>query len=255
MKLGDKRMGRWGKTARLTNYVLRAIGIDLSKILSYRYLPKYLADRWKFKNAGGSIALHLPILNEFNEEAGIANGQYFHQDLVVASYVYKASPQRHIDIGSRIDGFVAHVASFRDIEYMDIRELQPSEHERIKFIQANIMKDNPSYHEVADSISCLHAIEHFGLGRYGDPICPNGHTIGFTNIVRMLKDGGTLYVSFPIGTSTRVEFNAQRVFHPREIFAWAGHENLELVQFDYVDDAGRLHQSFPLMDRLPPVNR
>jgi hypothetical protein len=31
-----------------------------------------------------------------------------------------------------------------------------------------------------DSLSCLHALEHFGLGRYGDPIDPRGHEKGIT---------------------------------------------------------------------------
>lgn len=36
-------------------------------------------------------------------------------------HIFDSSPQRHLDVGSRIDGFVAHVASFREIEVIDIR--------------------------------------------------------------------------------------------------------------------------------------
>lgn len=62
-----------------------------------------------------------------------------------------------------------------------------------------------------DSVSCLHALEHFGLGRYGDPVDPDGWKTGFDNLCAMLKVGGRLYLSVPIGCS-RVEFNSQRVF-------------------------------------------
>jgi hypothetical protein len=70
-------------------------------------------------------------------------------------------------------------------------------------------------------------------------------------MAKMPKIGGTLYISFPIGTATRVCFNAHRVFHPREILDWPGHDRLELIRFDYVDDNGELHVNFPLTDRVP----
>jgi len=232
---------------------LLTLGINPLAIISLRFLPRYLSDLAKFKKAGGSIARSLPVLGEFTAQAGTAKGHYFHQDLLVATYIFEAKPTRHIDIGSRIDGFVAHVASFREIEVLDVRELQQAGHENIKFIQADLMIDDASRHEIADSVSCLHAIEHFGLGRYGDAIDPNGHRAGFENIVKVLKDAGTLYISFPIGTATRVHFNAHRVFHPREIFTWVGQDMLELIRFDFVDDSGRLHKKFPLMDRTPFV--
>jgi hypothetical protein len=249
------RSSSTGRFLKKASSMLRfAIGLDLGRITAYRHLPKYLADRRKFKQAGGHIARHFPILSEFAEQAGTASGHYFHQDLLVASFIHKANPNRHIDIGSRIDGFVAHVASFREIEVMDVRELKPTAHENIKFIQANLMIDDASFHEIADSISCLHAIEHFGLGRYGDPVDPNGYLKGFANIAKMPKVGGTLYISFPIGTATSVYFNAHRVFNPHDILTWPGHENLKLVRFDYVDDSGMLHKDFSLMGSIPNLN-
>ena len=41
-----------------------------------------------------------------------------------------------------------------------------------------------------DSISCLHALEHFGLGRYGDMIDPQGYEKGLFNISSYLTLGG-----------------------------------------------------------------
>jgi hypothetical protein len=73
----------------------------------------------EFKNAGGKVTRKYMILKDYNEQAGSASGHYFHQDLLVASFIQKSSPERHIDVGSRIDGFVAHVASFRKIEILE----------------------------------------------------------------------------------------------------------------------------------------
>ena len=230
--------------------VFRLIGVNPRKIFHLKNFPKYISNYRIFKKMGGIVTDSYPILDEFSSQAGIASGHYFHQDLLVASFVQRSNPTRHIDIGSRIDGFVAHVAAFREIEVMDLRDLPATGHDNIKFVKADLMFEDPSQTKIADSISCLHAIEHFGLGRYGDPIDPNGHIKGFNNILKMLKDDGLLYVSFPIGTRNRVYFNAHRVFHPMDILSWAGEGcKVELIRFDYVDESGKLHKNSPL-DKL-----
>jgi SAM-dependent methyltransferase len=88
-------------------------------------------------------------------------------------------------------------------------------------------------------LSCLHAIEHFGLGRYGDPIDASGHLRGLVNIHRCLRPGGTLYLSTPIGPQ-RIEFNAHRVFAVRYLLDWF-EPMFDFKAFSFVDDAGKLH--------------
>jgi len=219
-----------------------SLGVDLRKILALKNLPKYFLHYRTFIKNGGSVDSVDPILYDYDEQAGVAKGHYFHQDLIVANSIHRLNPARHIDIGSRIDGFVAHVASFRKIEVLDVRSLEKIAHENISFIRADLMSGNLSQVSKADSISCLHAIEHFGLGRYGDTVDVNGHIKGFNNLIKMLSDDGTLYISFPIGVNNKVIFNKHRIFHPHDIFTWALNRNeIKLVNFDYVDDFGDLH--------------
>lgn len=218
---------------------LRSIGIDpyfFSRICDY---PRFIKDLLCWKKLGGNINILFPVVGEWRESSGMCKGHYFHQDLLVARLVFENNPQRHIDIGSRVDGFVAHVASFREIEVFDVRDLQIAHH-RIKFRRTDLMALENDLIESCDSLSCLHALEHFGLGRYGDPLAPEGHKTGFLNIIRLLRKGGLLYISFPIGES-KIEYNAHRVFSPGEILAWRGAESLELIRFDFVDDSGSLH--------------
>ena len=40
------------------------------------------------------------------------------------------------------------------------------------------------------SISCLHAVEHVGLGRYGDPIDPEGCFTAMRELGRVVSPGG-----------------------------------------------------------------
>jgi len=222
---------------------------DLRKL---RRVLRYFSDMRRFEAAGGKVTHYYPILNDYKKQAGTATGHYFHQDLLVATLINKANPNRHIDVGSSIDGCVAHVAAFRTIEVLDIRALDDCGHERIKFMQANFMLPlNKELCEITDSLSCLHALEHFGLGRYGDPIDPEGHLKGFINLHKMLKPGGALYVSFPIGASS-VYFNAHRVFDPGEIIKWSD-GLFRLERFDYVDDSGSLHQNQHL-ESVPSLN-
>lgn len=243
------------KFAYVIGYALLSIGIDVRKFLLVALAPKYFRDRWQFTKMGGVVDHTRPILSDWSDEAGSVKDHYFHQDLLVAQFIYEDKPERHIDIGSRLDGFVAHVASFRSIEVIDIRNASDIGHRNIKFTQSDILSSNIKLNASADSVSSLHVIEHFGLGRYGDPIDPNGHRIGLKNIVSILRIGGRAYVSFPIGIKSEVHFNAHRVLHPLEILAWPEVCNcLRLQRFDFVDDSGVLHKNVDLESCMPTVS-
>lgn len=217
---------------------LNQLGIDFKKIISVKQFPRYLVNLITFVYLSRRTAKLFPILTDFNKNAGDTQGQYFHQDLIVASLIYKNNPDEHLDIGSRIDGFVAHVASFRKIILYDIRPLPPL-HKNIIFKKVNLQNKNKLKKYI--SISCLHAIEHFGLGRYGDPLDPSGHVKGFINIVNMMKKNGRLYISFPISLKNTIYFNAHRTFHPLEIFSWIPKNiHLKLIRFDYINDHGNV---------------
>ena len=163
------------------------------------------------------------------EEAGSFKGEYFWQDLFFAQKVHLANPVKHVDIGSRLDGFVAHVASFREIEVVDIRPITVSI-PRVVFRQADFMDSSKAVDEYCDSLSSLHALEHFGLGRYGDKVDPEGHLKGLKNMARILKADGVLYLSVPVGKA-RVEFNAHRIFDPVDLVRLAKDFGLQLDSF------------------------
>jgi hypothetical protein len=66
----------------------------------------------------------------------------------------------------------------------------------------------------------------------------------------LLKPGGKLYISMPISTENRVEFNAHRKFHPLDVVSWpVGDQHIKLNRFDYVDDGGDIHQNISLLSQ------
>ena len=192
-----------------------------------------------FLDLGGKIDSEFLELDDIQDSAGNAKGHYFHQDLLVARLIHEKNPALHLDIGSRIDGFVAHVASFRKISVLDIRNLELDIHENIEFIKSDLFSFDAV--EAFDSISCLHTIEHIGLGRYGDEIDPDGPIKAFGKLISILKKKGTLYLSFPIGRASKVIFNRHRIFTPTVIYEWVrDNPNVSIASFDFINDRGDL---------------
>lgn len=229
--------------------VSRLFGLDPRTFLNtIRNLPFFYKDLAALKKQKGNddtfyFGRKFPQLNDRFAGAGTMSGHYFHQDLLVARKIFKANPVRHVDIGSRTDGFVAHVAVFREIEVLDIRE-QVSKVQNIKFRKADLMQLPEGMLNYCDSLSSLHAIEHFGLGRYGDPIDYYGYQKALKNITKIIQQGGKFYFSVPIGKQ-RIEFNAHRVFsvaYLLDLFA----ENFKLESFSYVNDKGDLFENIML---------
>jgi SAM-dependent methyltransferase len=177
-----------------------------------------------------------PSLGDGGESAGSARGHYFHMDLWAARHVYAGQFEKLVDVGSRVDGYIAHLLVFREVEVFDVRPLI-SAIDGLSFQQANLVEYAGLPEEYADCVSCLHALEHFGLGRYGDPIDMKGWEKGLAGLARLLKRDGTLLLAVPIGQQ-RIEFDAHRVFSPSTIIDAAAKNCLTLEQFAMVDDQG-----------------
>ncbi|MBN2395565.1 MAG: DUF268 domain-containing protein [Candidatus Atribacteria bacterium] len=209
--------------------------------LYIKSLIKFVSDAFKYKKyQKNNLPLKIRNLHvclyDFLDQAGKAKGHYFHQDILVARKIYERNPENHYDIGSRIDGFIGHLLVFRKVIVVDIRRLE-SEVNNLSFIQddATTLIQIPD-HSI-DSVSALHSVEHFGLGRYGDKIDPSADIQAMQTLTRILKPGGRLYFSVPIGRS-RMEFNAHRIYDP--VFIPEVFNKLTLISFSYVNDNGDL---------------
>jgi hypothetical protein len=212
---------------RRTLGFIRQFGIDPLKTLqALRGISRFVVGigRYLVKSKFEKISVS-PVLIDFYDTAGLATGHYFWQDLLCAKWIYEEDPDKHFDVGSRVDGFIAHLLSFREVTLLDIRALE-SNIPGLNIIKGDAQVGFPEITSKFESVSSLHSIEHFGLGRYGDSIDPVGHVKGLVNIASLVENGGHLYISFPIGES-KVEFNAQRIIKPEFPFEYLSDFTLE----------------------------
>lgn len=220
--------------ARLTGIKPKNLYFFIKGIPVYFYnLVKYKMGEEKNDKFPIQLSGLYPRYGDRYKEAGSARGHYFHQDIWAAKKIYENNPVMHIDIGSRIDGFISHLLIFREVVVLDIRELV-SDVPGLKYEKADVT--NLKFEDSSlESISCLHAIEHIGLGRYGDMIDGDGWSKGLSEIQRVLRPGGKLYLGVPIGKE-KLFYDAHRVFSPETIVESL--PELNLVSFSYVNDEG-----------------
>lgn len=166
--------------------------------------------------------------------AGPLTAHYFWQDLWAATNLFDSGVRRHVDVGSRIDGFISHMLPFCDVTYVDIRPLDVT-WPKFRFQQGSIVS-MPFADGVVESLSSLHVIEHVGLGRYGDPVDAEGPWKAARELTRVLAPGGKLLIGVPVGRE-RVCFDAHRIFAPETVREMFG--ELALVEFSFINDRNR----------------
>lgn len=162
--------------------------------------------------------------------------QYFHQSIWAGKLIAQRSPALHVDIGSD-HRMVGMLSCFASVVFVDIRPLEVSV-EGLSCLAGSIL-NIPFMTDSLPSLSCLHVAEHIGLGRYGDALDPFGTRRAASELCRVLRQGGDLYFSAPIGRG-RVQFNGQRVHSPITLLEYFA--RLDLIEFSAVDDNGRFRK-------------
>ncbi len=158
---------------------------------------------------------------------------YFWQDLWAAKHIISRGVKEHFDIGSRVDGFIAHLlAADIRVNVIDIRPFPGKADNLFTVVDDATMLKNLDNDSVM-SLSALCSLEHFGLGRYGDPVDPEACFKCFAQMQKKLKKGGRLYISVPVGQD-RVEFNAHRVFKAHTVISCF--EHLKLLEYSVIKD-------------------
>lgn len=186
-----------------------------------------------------------PCLTDRFLDAGITSQHYFYQDIWAARKVRESGVAKHYDIGSSLDGFIAHCLSFCKVVMLDIRPCNIKV-KNFSFQQADCTCMDNILTGSIESLSTLHAVEHFGLGRYGDRIDPLGHEKVIKEIIRIIKPNGNVLFSLPIGIE-RVEFNGHRIFDAEKIIGYFEKE-FKLIEFSVIDDEDNYYENVNISD-------
>lgn len=238
-------------------------GLERAKEAARDYVEedeaKYLKDRDEYIMQAGSDAdfkfdekNQFKCLSDYREEAGSVDAHYFFQDVYAANKVMKSGVRHIYDIGSRIDGYISHLLSMDiKVTMIDIRPL-PEHIDNLDFIQGNAMDLSNIEEGSVPVLSCLHALEHFGLGRYGDAVDYYGWKKALMGYVRILKNGGILYLSVPVGKEQKVMFNAHRIYRPWTIVRTAV-DDMRLEEFTYFHQGVRTTLDFTHDDDMEHI--
>lgn len=225
---------------RVYYQLLRNWGLALSRFLprpAFLYLPRYLRDWRKFTKLGSKVHWRdsYPCLTDHISHTPF-DQHYFYQAAWLARRLAASIPERHVDIGSDVR-MINVLSAFVPMEFLDYRPLQVNLSGLL--CGSGNLVDLSRASESMRSLSCLHVVEHVGLGRYGDPLDPEGSYKALSELQRVLAPKGRLYLSLPVGRE-RVCFNAHRVFDPQTIIR--AMNNLRLLEFSLVDDSGVFHE-------------
>jgi len=200
------------------------------KLFSFiTHMYKYIKDLWQIKtNKDFRIKTLYPCIDDNTKETPL-DIDYFYQDTWAAKKIFTQKPKIHYDIGSNAKT-IGLISQFTKTYMIDIRPL-PIKLKGLKFIKGDILK-LPFKTNSIESISSLCVIEHIGLGRYGDNLDPYGSDKAISEIIRVTKQNGNIYISLPIYKVNKIFFNAHRTFTKRYVLS--KFKNCKLIEAKYI---------------------
>ncbi|MBU6427162.1 DUF268 domain-containing protein [Patescibacteria group bacterium] len=170
------------------------------------------------------------------------DAHYIYHPSWAARILAVTKPAKHVDFSSTLY-FCSIVSAFIPVDFYDYRP-------------ANIRLSNltskradltalPFLDNSIDSLSCMHVIEHIGLGRYGDPLDPEGDLKAVMELKRVAAHGGTILFVVPIG-KPQIIFNAHRIYSYDMVMSMF--DGFELKDFSMVPDNGEKVGLIPKAD-------
>jgi hypothetical protein len=179
------------------------------RLLDYlRYWREYF---W-FRNRTSQRMEIMPRLGDCTKSISFDRHYIYHPAWAIRKIV-DINPKKHIDISS-ILYFSTMLSSIVPVEFYDYRPAK---------VKLNNLKTGsvdllnlPFKSGSITSLSCMHTVEHIGLGRYGDKLDVDGDIRAIDELIRVMAPGGSLLFVVPVGRP-RIVFNAHRVYEHKKI--------------------------------------
>jgi len=149
-----------------------------------------------------------PCLNDATANTGF-DRHYVYHPAWAARIIKTNNPVKHIDISSTLY-FCSMLSAFIPVEFYDYRPA------KLFLKDLNMLAGDLMHLPFADqsvtSLSCMHTVEHVGLGRYGDPLDYDGDKKAIAELKRILATNGSLFFVVPLGNTNKIHFNAHRIY-------------------------------------------
>jgi hypothetical protein len=155
---------------------------------------------------------------------------YVYHPAWASRIIEQLKPELHVDISSTLH-FCTIISAFQKVKFYDYRPANIVL-SNLETGSADITKLNFESNTIK-SLSCMHTIEHIGLGRYGDEIDYNGDLKAINELKRVLAPSGNLLLVVPIGKPV-IMFNAHRIYSYRQIKDYFS--DLTLKEFSLIPD-------------------
>lgn len=173
----------------------------------------------------------IPYLTDNTTETPI-DYHYIYHPAWAARIVARINPAFHVDISSKLD-FSTILSAFIPVKFYDYRPA-PLTLSNLNSLKGDLLslpfEDNSQY-----SISCMHTIEHIGLGRYGDALDYNGDLKAIKELIRVTQPGGNIIFVTPVG-KPKIIFNAHRIYSFDQIIEYFSDCSVE--EFCLITDKG-----------------
>lgn len=147
--------------------------------------------------------------------------------------VAESRPTQHVDISSSLY-FVSSVSAFVPTRFIDFRPANLGLSGLVS--EAGTLMRLPFGDSSVESLSCMHVVEHVGLGRYGDALDYDGDIKAARELSRVLAHGGALLFVVPVSGHARIQFNAHRIYSYEQVLELF--PELNLVEFALIPDDG-----------------
>ena len=195
--------------------IRKAFSKDNSHNIKFKAEFKQLLDLEKSSKKRFSLGEEnlYPCLFDNTTDTGF-DRHYVYHPAWATRIIINNKPSKHIDISSTLH-FCSMLSAILPVEFYDYRPAK-LELPNLKSLSADLM-NLPFKSDSIESLSCMHTVEHVGLGRYGDPLDYDADIKAVKELTRVLAIGGNLLFVVPLGAKDVICFNAHRIYSKEQV--------------------------------------
>jgi SAM-dependent methyltransferase len=231
------------------NKMLSLLGLRLSR--TGQHVPKDFVKQYNWQlDELRRNSKEFKVFQEFRYDVGSHPQSYIDYECEFATRnLSKRNPTTILDVGSYRIFLLGLLASYK-VTTLDVRKRKSSLDNEIVLTSDAKQLNIPS--NSFDAIVSLCALEHFGLGRFGDEFDLDADKKAFNEMVRVLKPNGILIFTTTITRSApSIAFNAHKIYDYKMIRALC--EKLELCEETFFSHKMGKFCSLEQVSNLPTV--